>query len=113
MSVFRPFKGPVETALDAFAEKTLTMAGGVMEARDGLEYVVATDDRHTAGVAEGVLSVLPGLFGVLAMMVVLLAGRWLPVGLLPELAVFGLAAVVTVEALEQGREISVKTADDE
>jgi len=112
MRLTRPFAGPVQEAVDAFARKTLRMAGGLAEASDDLEYWIESDDAHAAGVTQGTLSVLPALFGVVAMLLTMIVTDLAPVGPLVEVGSIAIVALVTVEAFEQGREITVETAHD-
>lgn len=113
MRITRPFYGPVNDALDRFVTKTLNMAGGVAEKGEDLTYWIDSDDDHAAGVAEGSLSVLPALFGGIVMVLLLIVTDYTPTGPLLDVGALLLVALVTVEALEQGRDISVKTYHDD
>lgn len=114
MRLTRPFASPVHRAVDAFAQKTLRMAGGLVETHtDDLEYHIASEDAHAAGVTQGTLSVLPAMFGMVAMLLTMIVTDLAPVGPLVDVASIALVALITVEAFEQGRSITVQPAYDE
>jgi len=114
MSVLRPLESVTGKLVHGIATRALQQNGGVVESDpDDLIYRVVSEDEHSAGVAEGVLRLAPGMVGMMFMLLLLVLPRFLAVPVLLELPVFAIVGLVTIEALGQGQKIDVKPATDD
>jgi len=114
MSALRPLEAVTGQLVHGIATRALQQNGGVVESdRDDLMYRVVSEDAHSAGVAEGVLRLAPGMVGMLLMLILLVLPRFVAVPALVELPVFVTIGLVTIEALGQAQQIDVKPANDE